>query len=159
MDKPEQNDPQNDPFYQLMKDSKLHLDSPELEEDILRQLRQLPQSPRSSQPSLSPQSSHPAYSPQSSHPVYSPQSPHPAYSRPSPHNRPSTTTSRLAILFLSIAVIWGLALTALYATHNSPSPLPDPALSLFLPAMLVLTFLFLLEKIIQLLMSGPERRL
>jgi hypothetical protein len=121
MDKPEQNDPQNDPFYQLMKDSRLHLDSPELEEDILRRLRQLPNSP---------QLQH------SSH---------------LPNNRPSTRTSRLAILFLSIAVIWGLALTALYATHYSPSPLPDPAFSLFLPAMLIGTFLFLLEKIIQLL--------
>jgi hypothetical protein len=110
MDKPEQNDPQHDPFYQLMKDSRLHPDSPELEEDILRQLRQLP------------------------------------------HNRPATRTSRLATLFLSIAVIWGLALTALYAIHYSPSPLPDPAFSLFLPAMLVLTFLFLLEKVIQILM-------
>jgi hypothetical protein len=119
MDKPEQNDPQNDLFYQLMKDSRLHLDSPELEEDILRRLRQLPDSP---------------------------------------HPRPATRTSRLASLFLSIAVIWGLALTALYATNNSPVNLPDPAFSLFLPAMLVLTFLFLLEKVITLLMYWPGRR-
>ena len=106
MDKPEQNDPQNDPFYQLMKESRLHLDSPGLEEDILRRL---------------------------------------------PHNRPSTRTGRLATLFLSIAVIWGLALTALYAAKYSPAPITDPSISLFLPAMLVLTFLFLLEKTIQLL--------
>jgi hypothetical protein len=115
MDKPVS----NDPFYQFMKDSRLHLDSPELEEDILRQLRQLQHSPHS--------------------PL-------------SPHNRPVSGTRRLAILFLSIAVIWGLALTALYAIHYSPSPLPDPAFSLFLPAMLVGTFLFLFEKVIQLLM-------
>ena len=107
MDNPAKNDPQNDPFYHLMQDSRLHMDNPELEDDILRRLR---------------------------------------------HNRPSTRTSRLATLFLSIAVIWGLALTALYAARYSPVPIPDPAFSLFLPAMLVLTFLFLLEKIIQLLM-------
>jgi hypothetical protein len=128
MDKPEQNDPQNDPFYQLMKDSRLHLDSPDLEEDILRQLRLSPQLPLSP---LSPLPGHPPHSPQ---------------------NRPVTRTSRMAILFLSIAVIWGLALTALYAADYSPMPLADPAFSLFLPAMLVLTFLFLLEKVIQLLM-------
>jgi hypothetical protein len=147
MDKPEQNDPQNDPFYQLMKGSRLHLDSPGLEEDILRRLRQSPHSPHSSQ---------------------SPHSPHTPVSPYSPHNRPSTRASRLAILFLSIAVIWGLALTALYATHYSPVPIPDPSISdpsfsdpsfsLFLTAMLVLTFLFLLEKIIQLLMYRPDRR-
>ena len=114
MDKPAK----NDPFYHLMKDSTLHLDNPELVEDIMRQLQEL----------------------RGSH-----QSPH------SPHKRPATRNNRMAILFLSIAVIWGLALTALYAAHNSPASLADPSFSLFLPAMLIGTFLFLLEKIIKLL--------
>ena len=88
------------------------MDSPELEEDILRQLRHSPLLPNS---------------------------PH------SPHNRPATRTGRLVSLFLSIAVIWGLVLTAL------PVDQAERSIFLFLNAMLVLTFLFLFEKIIQLL--------
>ena len=71
------------------------------------------------------------------------------------HRRPASRTMRMSALFLSLSIILGLGLCALHAVYYSPDPPADHAVSLLLQAMLVLTFLFLLEKIIQLL-RGPR---
>jgi hypothetical protein len=104
----------NDPFYQLMQDSRLHLENPGLEEDILKELHQVA------------------------------------------HHSPVKRNTRMSILFLLVAIISGLVLSILYATQYPLVSQARGSASLFLMAPLILTFLFLFEKILQ-LMLHPER--
>ena len=74
--------------------------------------------------------------------------------QPAPHKRTASRNIRRSILFLSLAIILGLVLSGLYAVQGSLVEFPDRSASLFLIAMLIVTFLFLLEKLIR-LVKGP----
>jgi hypothetical protein len=73
------------------------------------------------------------------------------------HRRSASRTMRKSVLFLSLSIILGLGLCALHAAYYSSEGPADHTVSLLLQAILVLTFLFLLEKIIQLLKVPVER--
>lgn len=70
--------------------------------------------------------------------------------------RPAGRTMRKSALFLSLSIMLGLGLCALQAACYSPEVPADHTVSILLEAMLVLSFLFLLEKIIQLLKRQEE---
>jgi len=73
-----------------------------------------------------------------------------------PHQIPANRTIRMSKLFLSIAIFLGLVLCTLYAIRYSPTVPADRSVSLLLQTILILTFLFLLEKIIRLLVRPGE---
>ena len=97
----------NDPFYALMKDSRLELDAPAMEENVLQKLEQI------------------------------------AY-----QSRRRKATRR-AVLFLLLPLCLGIVL-CLFCVSAPLSVLAGASFSILLQGLLVLIFLFLLEKLLQL---------